>query len=62
MQLRLTYDGGVIASFRCNLDQNCVAVSYTHLDVYKRQELAHGGERTSVRKKSGLNLFPQTLV
>ena len=24
MQLRLTYDGGVIASFRCNLDQNCV--------------------------------------
>lgn len=24
LQLRLTYDGGVIASFRCNLDRNCV--------------------------------------
>lgn len=38
MQLRLTYDGGVIASFRCNLDQNCVE----YVDGKVRREYSPG--------------------
>ncbi len=38
MQLRLTYDGGVIASFRCNLGTNCVE----YVDGKVRREYSPG--------------------
>ena len=63
MQLRLTYDGGVIASFRCNLDQNCVeyvegqvrmeyppGMTYEELMVLHNESMANEEDKLRLQK------------
>lgn len=63
---RAVYDAGgfplgcLDETFLCQGFQYLPGCAHSHMVYFA--ELAHGGERTSVRKKSGLNLFPQTLV